>query len=463
MRIVCSLLAGMLTTGISLSAQTAVRAPVDPSGWREKQTSPRIRALHEQVAAGQTDTTAFWAAVSKEGTPLFDPVTPGAEHQSITFLWRGDADTRNVLVVWDPFAAVRPQDYLMHHVVGTDVWYLTVRLPLGARFLYQISLNPPLDGDFFGDLRLGSATAKDPLNALTLLGQSVVEMPGAPSQPWIVKRDDIPSGRVERYAFESKALGNTRDIWVYTPANERSGAQPAALLVLFDGGSHLSTIPTPTILDNLITAGRIPPTVAVLIGNVADKRNDELLLPNPALGVFLKTELLPWLRARHNVTRDPTRTIVGGESAGGTAAVRVALEHSDIFGRVLSQSGEFFSSPTWLRVMAERHPVKDDTGDKHVVQEMEDRALVDGNWLQRQVIAGPRQPVEFYMDAGVFEAAFWGGPGGVAGILESNRHMRDVLLAKGYKVTYQEFIGGHDYLSWRGLLADGLIALFAQK
>ncbi len=65
--------------------------------------------------------------------------------------------------------------------------------------------------------------------------------------------------------------------------------------------------------------------------------------------------------------------------------------------------------------------------------------------------------------AGSFEAQFWGGPGGVNGTLESNRHMRDVLLAKGYEVHYQEFIGGHDYLSWRGLLADGLIALIGQN
>ena len=49
------------------------------------------------------------------------------------------------------------------------------------------------------------------------------------------------------------------------------------------------------------------------------------------------------------------------------------------------------------------------------------------------------------------------------GTLESNRHMRDVLLAKGYEVHYREFIGGHDYLSWRGLLADGLIALIGRK
>ncbi len=47
--------------------------------------------------------------------------------------------------------------------------------------------------------------------------------------------------------------------------------------------------------------------------------------------------------------------------------------------------------------------------------------------------------------------------------LESSRHMRDVLLAKGYEVHYREFVGGHDYLSWRGLLADGLIALLGKN
>jgi hypothetical protein len=37
--------------------------------------------------------------------------------------------------------------------------------------------------------------------------------------------------------------------------------------------------------------------------------------------------------------------------------------------------------------------------------------------------------------------------------------MRDVLLAKGYEVHYQQFVGGHDYLSWRGTFADGLMDL----
>jgi hypothetical protein len=44
--------------------------------------------------------------------------------------------------------------------------------------------------------------------------------------------------------------------------------------------------------------------------------------------------------------------------------------------------------------------------------------------------------------------------------LAANRHLRDVLQARGYDVSYQEFVGGHSHVSWRGTFADGLIALF---
>ena len=63
-----------------------------------------------------------------------------------------------------------------------------------------------------------------------------------------------------------------------------------------------------------------------------------------------------------------------------------------------------------------------------------------------------RLPVKFYMEVGRFD-----------GLLQVNREMRDVLLLKGYPVIYREFDGGHDYLYWRGSLADGLMSLIGQN
>jgi enterochelin esterase-like enzyme len=34
-----------------------------------------------------------------------------------------------------------------------------------------------------------------------------------------------------------------------------------------------------------------------------------------------------------------------------------------------------------------------------------------------------------------------------------------VLEAKGYGVIYHEYTGDHDYITWRGTSADGLLAL----
>ena len=61
------------------------------------------------------------------------------------------------------------------------------------------------------------------------------------------------------------------------------------------------------------------------------------------------------------------------------------------------------------------------------------------------------------MEAGIFEG-MGGGLAG-AGLVLQNRHLRDVMISKGYEVAYREFSGGHDYACWRGSLADGLIAL----
>jgi len=130
-----------------------------------------------------------------------------------------------------------------------------------------------------------------------------------------------------------------------------------------------------------------------------------------------------------------TKNAIGGLSDGGFAAAYLALHHSEIFGNANSQSGAFWWAP------------KRDEGE-------------EPNWLAREYAFSARQPVKFYLEAGMFENDIKGSGGQ---ILETSRHLRDVLRAKGYEVVYREFPGGHDYLTWRGSFADGLLALVGAR
>jgi len=304
-----------------------------------------------------------------------------------------------------------------------------------------LSPNDPLRFDESAG-RLRSATAQsDPLNphhwgegpgTSPLEYQSRAELPGAVPQPYITKRPDVPAGKVEHSTITSELVKNTRNLTIYTPPGYRRDGKPNGLLVVFDESAYLVNVPTPTILDNLIAEQKIPPMVAVLIANPTQDSRGRELPPNPDFADFLAKELVPWMRENYNVTADPRQVVVAGSSYGGIASTYAALRHSEVFGNVLCQSGSFW----WAAQKPEPYQ--------------------EPNYLAKEFLKSPKLPIKFYMDAGAFEVDISGSGGA---ILEPSRHMRDVLLAKGYEVHFQEFIGGHDYLSWRGTLADGLIAL----
>jgi len=50
------------------------------------------------------------------------------------------------------------------------------------------------------------------------------------------------------------------------------------------------------------------------------------------------------------------------------------------------------------------------------------------------------------------------GNGGTT-LLASNRHLRDVLRAKGYTIQYAEVYGDHDPVHWRRTLPEALTVM----
>ncbi|GAA3124454.1 enterochelin esterase family protein [Kribbella aluminosa] len=406
----------------------------------ERMGSPRLRELDP----ARTD--EFWAEVAERGTPLVEPA--GDDDVWLTFLYRAgepvsDVSVSDVSVFGGP-AGWDPPGNVMHHLAGTDVWYLTFRVRADLRCTYRLAVD---------DVGSTAAAAEDwsertahwfadPLNPATFVYPedeatdshetvvSLASLPSAPSQPWITPRAGAAGGELAQYSHRSELLGNERRIWVYTPQGYTPDVEPLPLLVLFDGDTVRGPMPMPAILDNLIGDGQIPPMIAVLVDSLTQEvRNRELPCGAPFLE-YLTDELLPWVRERYRITTDPARTIVAGQSHGGQAAAFAALRRPNVFGNVISQSGSFWWRP--------------DGEDEH-------------EWLTRQYAESARQPVRFYLEAGLQERGQT--PDAGPSILVANRHLRTILLSKGYEVQYSEFNGGHDYACWRGSIAAALIAL----
>ena len=433
---------------ISLDAVTPLAERLKPAQQSDVFSSPSIEALRKQVAAGNGNTDRFWADVARTHSPFVEPHGSDGRYQLVTFLWQGTTSTNNVVVLGPNWGSPHPSSNSMNRIEGTDVWYLTKRLPTGARFEYRLSPNDPLTSDTRASVIRRATAQADPLNPNDWdcpAGSpkhecySSVELPGAVPHPWMAKQPGRPTGKIERHEVHSEIQKLDRPIALYLPPGYKQDGPPNDLLILFDGPAYLSTEnATPTTMDNLIGAAKIPPAVAVFVSNVGDRRLTDLV-PNPEFADFMAKELIPWVRSRYNVTKDPGRTAVGGLSAGGLAAAYIGFRHSSVFGNVLSQSGAFWWAP-------EHYQNADST--------------TETNWIVRQYLASPKLPVKFYLEAGTFEMdqASEGGD-----ILESTRHLRDVLVAKGYSVQYQQFVGGHDGLSWRGTFADGLMSLLGSK
>lgn len=444
-------------TLISLAACLFLSGPVVPeplrtSGFARSNaatavestlSSPRIvRLRNEFEKDNKRALDEFWEEVSKQGSPLVEKIEGDQRNLLITFVWRASGETKNV-VVFSPIGEMEPSQGLMQRLLDSDLWYKTYRVRSDARFSYSISPNDSLVSfseienprDFLGRT---ANWRPDPFNKKQFYGfpkaSSVVELPDAPPQPWLVRDPDVPAGATKQHRFKSQILNNERNLWVYTPPDYKADGPPYGLIVIFDGQAYTVLVPTGLILNNMIAKGVIPPLVAVVVDNVTPESRDTEMACNPSFADSLSKELVPWIRQHYNVTSDPARTIVAGSSYGGLAASYAGFRHPEVFGNVLSQSGSYWWKPD---------------GD------------AEHEWLARQIVASQKLPVRFYLEIGLFEIGATPGKG--PSMVVTNRHLRDVLMAKGYEVHYGEFAGGHEYLNWRGTFSNGLLALIGKN
>lgn len=418
---------GMSTLSVLLSVSaSAVQLP------RDSIESPALRALVRAAVRDPAAVPRFWTDVADAGAPLVEVIDGDSTTRLVTFVWRG-ADTLRSAAVITPHALIDIELARMSRIPATDVWYRSFRMQPDARMVYRFGPGDSLI-PFAREPDLVARMAQwrlDPLNPETWTfadgsSASVLQLAGPNVQ--LAERPLRGTGTVQIDTVPGSGAWPAQPILVYTPPGDEPAAGNAPLTVLMDGDVYLRFMRVDSLLERLpgLSPQRMPVVVLVPVNGRSRTAQYDC---NTGWSEYLAATLVPWVEERYGTSRNPRDRIVGGYSLGGLAAACAAVDHPDIFGNVLAQSGSFYRSPT----------------------PDEPEALV------RRLAAGNRLPIRWSVSIGLLETGPI--PSRDPSMLTASRHLRDVLIDRGYALQYEEFYGGHEHVAWQSLLPGALLFL----
>jgi len=163
---------------------------------------------------------------------------------------------------------------------------------------------------------------------------SLVDIPG--DKPLIHSLQNVPHGKISYRYYNSKTLGTTRPLVIYTPPGfDASGKTKYPVLYLIHGGSDTEETWTKVgkanlIADNLIAQGKAKSMIIVMpYGNVRPKA-----MPDFTPDVI--NDVIPFVEANYPALTDSENRAVAGFSVGGGQTLNIGLTNTDKFAYVCS-------------------------------------------------------------------------------------------------------------------------------
>ena len=258
------------------------------------------------------------------------------------------------------------------------------------------------------------------------------------------RRAAVRRGRLDHVpAFESKILGNTRDVTVYLPAGYDDREDRRYPVLYMQDGQNLfepqrAFIPgqhwrLAEAADEAIGSRTASPMIIVGIDNAGPSRIDEYAPTHDPkkngggraddYARFMLEELKPVIDARYRTLGDGQNTAVGGSSLGGLLAMHIAAKYPHAFSRVAVMS----PSVWW--------------NDRVILREVDE-------------FAGPNRP-RVWLDIG-------GREGGEA--VSGAQALRDRLRAKGWNdeslLYHEDRRADHSERAWAARVRKVLEFLF---
>ncbi len=247
-----------------------------------------------------------------------------------------------------------------------------------ASGVWSVTVGPVRPDIYTYAFNADGIVALDPRNTNIKMGYgnfgpvNVVEVPGDGPQFYDVR--PVPHGEVRILPYESKTLGLSREMWIYTPPGYDKG-KSYPVLYLFHGAGDIESGwaligRANNILDNLIADGKAKPMVVVMpLGHAIQsfyagptKAAAPAAAPanaTPAvLSPFAKDlleDVMPLVEKTYKVSTRPDDRAIGGLSMGGGQTINIGFTHPELFRYIVilsagSQNAEqaypgFFKDP----------------------------------------------------------------------------------------------------------------------
>jgi enterochelin esterase family protein len=266
---------------------------------------------------------------------------------------------------------------------------------------------------------------------------SFVEVPGG--TPAFYDSRPVPHGDVRMVTYESKAMGVTRFLWIYTPPGYDESKVKYPVLYLLHGNGEaqngwVMNGRANIILDNLIAEGKAQPMLVVMpqghalqaagVGPLVRLPGETQMysarFPKDLLG-----DIIPLVERRFRAIADADHRGIAGLSMGGGQALTIGLTHQDLFHYILGYS-----------------------------------AAVSGQFMDaedefKDVLRNPAA-----INAKL--RLLWLSCGRQDFLYQANRQLADTLNAKGVKLKYRETEGAHVWSVWRNNLNESVPMLFTR-
>jgi enterochelin esterase-like enzyme len=450
-----------------------------------KQLNEFIENYSKAVTEEEKD--KVWESIT---TPFIEVINNNDINQRATFIYR--ADPRDVkpinIYLYSAVVPLFSEQSKLLKVPETDIYYLSLVLPSSLRttysFLYLTDTQikdenipadpviPMLTGDFqkkhilLSQLYANNKVEIDTHNKQKMVYymdfdiqdkvfgvESILELSSAPKQPYIptieqikVERDTLKfEKRFTEYFLnfsdtslktQKDYLNQGRKYWIYLPKDYDS-KQQYPLILFLDGSYFIESIPIPSILERMINQNEIPSSIAVFLDCSSERRQQEYYC-DAKFTQFIIKDFIPILREKHSlsITHDASLTTIVGLSASGLAAFYVALTYPNIFGNVITYSASFQDR-----------------------KQSELKKLI-GEYINKQI------KTHFIMKAGSFETQpialqFPDNSKQNLSPNEANKTAYSYLIQHGANATFHEFVGGHNFVCWRGLISEDLKHIYA--